>query len=120
MAPWTTMLPALFLLPGCTTVHITGPDGELRVERHFGLVSIELAPDTHAVVAEVDSLGYQSGPLGVSLGWGRGTYAALPADCTLVVWLERPEQAENLRQLLGDPKGLCVINPKDNIKEVKP
>lgn len=99
------------MLSGCATVSITDQSGNTRVERHFGLVSIELGPGTSAVVAEASSFGYLSGPLGISLGIGRNRVAALPQDCRLVLWLDRPMQVEALRRQLGERNALCVINP---------
>lgn len=113
---WPSLLVAI--LTGCATITITDQSGTTRVERHFGLISIELGPTTTAVVAEAKSLGYLGGPMGISLGAGQSRIAALPQDCHLVLWLERPDHVENLKQLFGDRKDLCVINRKG--KEQKP
>lgn len=112
---WPPLIVAI--LTGCATVSITDPSGTTRVERHFGLISIELGPTTTAVVAEAKSFGYLGGPMGISLGVGQSRIAALPKDCRLVLWLEHPDQVENLKQLFGDRKDLCVINPKGKEQE---
>lgn len=112
---WLTWLAAS--LTGCATVSITDQSGNTRVESHFGVVSIELGPATSAVVAEASSFGYLGGPLGISLGLGHSRIAALPPDCRMVLWLEHPGQVEKLRQLLGERKELCVINPWEKEKQ---
>ena len=112
---WLPLVVAM--LTGCATVSITDQSGTTRVERHFGLISIELDPTTTAVVAEANSFGYLGGPMGISLGVGQSRIAALPKDCRLVLWLEHPDQVENLKQQLGDRKDLCVINPKEKERE---
>ena len=102
----------LLLLTGCTTVSITDATGTTRVQRYFGVVSIELAPTTTAVVAETRSFGYQNGPMGMTLGAGLNRIAALPKACHLVVWIEHPEQIEALQQMLADRNDLCAIYPR--------
>lgn len=106
------------LISGCATVSITDLSGNTRVEHRFGLISIELAPSTSAVVADAWSFGYASGPMGATLGVGHSRIAAIPEECRLVLWLNYPEQAETLAHQLGDRKDLCIINPLE--KENKP
>jgi len=56
------------LMSGCATANITDTSGNTRVERSFGLINIELAPCTSAVVADAWSFGYASGSMGATVG----------------------------------------------------
>lgn len=113
------LLPLLWL-SSCTTVSITNSDGAVRIERYFGVVSVELAPGTKAVVAEVSSIGYLASPMGDSVGFAHSTIAALSPECHLVIWLEQPEQIRWLNELLAGKKNLCVIKQNDKTKEETP
>lgn len=97
-------------LAACTTVNIVDREGTTRISRDFGFVGIELSPQTEAVVADVTSLGYFGGPLGVSLGFNRTAIAAAPRDCRLIVWLRNRQDAAQLDQLLGKNPGLCIVH----------
>lgn len=115
---WLAALAAA-LCTACTTVRITEGSGAVRVERHFGLVHIELAPSGEALLAEVSSLGYQAGPMGTSMGFAHTSLAALPKACRLVVWLEHPAQIDALRKQLADSDGLCIANSITHITPTK-
>lgn len=101
----------LLLSTGCTTVMIQKDDGATSVERHFGWTSIRMSPTTQAMVAKVKSVGVLNSPMGLSVGAARMNIAALPMDCRLVVWLEQPQQVEELRAQLSDVKDVCIVNP---------
>ncbi|MCX7176350.1 MAG: hypothetical protein NT159_20990 [Proteobacteria bacterium] len=113
------LLPAMVagFVAACTTVTIVDREGTTKVSRHFGFVGIELSPQTDAVVAEVTSLGYHGGPLGLSLGVNHTAIAATARNCRLIVWLRSGKDAAQLDQLLGKTPGLCIVNP---ILEEKP
>lgn len=119
------MLKRLLLLPAalvavslaaCTSISIVDRDGATKVSRSFGFASIELSPQTDAVVAEASSFGYHGGPLGISLGFNRTIIAATARDCRLVVWLRNSEDVEQLDKLLGKTPGLCVVDPTQEKK----
>jgi hypothetical protein len=114
------LLPAAALvasLAACTSVTIVDRDGATKVSQHFGFVGIEFSPQTDAVVAEVTSLGYHGGPLGVSLGFNHTVIAATARDCRLIVWLRNREDVAHLDLLLGKTPGLCIV---DITSEEKP
>jgi hypothetical protein len=100
----------------CTSITIADRDGGTRIERSFGFASVTLHPDTAAVLAEITSLGYHGGPLGIGLGYSRTAIAATPAECRLIVWPRDRDDAARLEQLLGAQPGLCVvaIQPEEN------
>lgn len=109
---------AFFLVPlcapvatsiACTTVSVRSAPDEVRVERHFGVAQVSLAPSTDAVVAEVRSWGISSLPLGFTAGYARQSIAALPARCRLVLWVENDAQLSTVDALLGDVKDVCAI-----------
>jgi hypothetical protein len=104
------VLALLLSAAACTTIRVSNQSGQVRVERHFGLVSIELAPSTSAVVAETTGFGYLSGPLGVTLGLAHSRIAALPEACRLVIWADSATSAERWQSVLGQAAGLCVVN----------
>lgn len=112
----TSPLLAAALLAACTTVSITG-NGETRIERQFGVVNLTLSPTTQAMVAEITSLGVQTGPMGVTAGFGRLRLAALPQDCRLMVWIETAAEIAEVRRMLGDSKDVCFVN---STREEKP
>lgn len=99
-------------LGACTSVTVVDRDGATKISRHFGFVAIELSPQTDAVVAEVTSLGYHGGPMGVTVGLNHTAIAATARDCRLIVWLRN-----RLDKLLGDTPGLCAV---DATQEEKP
>jgi hypothetical protein len=94
----------------CTTIRVSDQRGQVLVQRHFGLVSIELSPSTSAVVAETSGFGYLSAPLGATLGLVHSRIAALPEACHLVIWADSATSAERWQSVLGQAAGLCVVN----------
>ncbi len=100
---------------GCTSITIAERDGTVRTCNAFGFPNIELSPGKEAMVAEITSLGYHSGPLGISVGFNHSQFALLGEDCRIVVWMRSPEDAKQLNQLLGERPGICAasINPEE-------
>lgn len=104
---------AVFLviwLTACTSITIVDRDGATKISRSFGFASIELSPQTNAVVAEASSFGYHGSPLGFSLGFNKTAIAATTRDCRLIVWLRKRDDIAQLDKLLGTTPGLCVVD----------
>lgn len=100
----------LCAITACTSITVVERDGSTKVSRSFGFASVELNPGTEAMLAEITSLGYLGGPLGVSIGYNSTVIAATARDCRLIVWLRSHEDAAKLEQLLGAKRsGVCVI-----------
>ena len=108
---------ALFALAGCTTITVADREGAAKVTTHFGVVNVDVCPGNDAVLAEVSSLGYQSGPMGFTVGLGKSSYAALGKACRLVVWIKNPAQARQVASLLKDQEGLCFANVYEERQE---
>lgn len=104
---------AVFLavsLTACTSITIVDRDGATKISRSFGFASIELSPQTDAVVAEATSFGYHGSPLGFSLGFNKTAIAATARDCRLIVWLRNSDDVAQQDKLLGTTPGLCVVD----------
>jgi hypothetical protein len=96
-------------LAGCAVVRIESEGGDVRVERHWGVLAVNLAPTERSLLAETTALGVVKAWDGVTLGYYDSSLVALtPDDCRLVVWVEGSEQVAELRRLLGDRMDLCV------------
>lgn len=97
------------LATACTTIEVREGEGSVRVERRFGLLSVDIAPGAEPVVARVRSLGVSDMPFGVSAGWSAQDIA-LPGDCRIVLWVEDSAQVEALEELLADVDDVCAID----------
>jgi hypothetical protein len=94
---------------GCTTIELRAGDESVRVERKFGLLSVDIAPGSEPVVARVRSLGVSDMPFGVSAGWSAHDIA-LPGDCRVVLWVEDEAQLEALDRLLEGVEDVCAMD----------
>lgn len=103
------LLFGLGILTSCTTIEIRSGEEGVRLERRLGFASVEFHPHAEPVVARVRALGIRNTPFGFGIGYADETIAALPAECRLVLWVEREEQIELLGELLGDVKDVCAV-----------
>ncbi|WP_089725461.1 hypothetical protein [Candidatus Thiosymbion oneisti] len=99
------------ILGGCTTIKITDRGGVVTIAREFGFASVQLHPETDALVAEISSLGYLATPIGQSFGYTKQFAAFLPENCKVILWVEDPEQVSAIKTLLGDIESVCPIYP---------
>lgn len=108
---WLVLAGAV-LCNACTWVEIHSGDGQVHVERHFGVVSLELAPDTRSRVVRLTSVGLVSTGFEATVGYADLTLVALGNDCRLVVWLYNEEQIDELRRLAGEISDACVMEQR--------
>lgn len=103
------VLAAAGLCNACTRVEIQSGDGQIHVERHFGVVSLQLPPDTRSRVVHLTSVGLVRTGFEATVGYADLTLVALGNDCRLVVWLDNEEQIDELRRLAGKISDACVM-----------
>lgn len=96
-------------LVGCTEVTVQSGNGQVRVERHFGIVAIELNPGTDAQLLRSTGFGLIQHGQGVTLGYQDTELAILGRDCRLVLWIENRQQLVDARELLGNRSDLCLV-----------
>jgi hypothetical protein len=65
------------------TVH--AGDGSVTREHHFGVLNLQTVPGATPVVIRSSAFGWQSGPLGHTLGWSTARVTMLPPGCHLVL-----------------------------------
>jgi len=100
---------ALLAMSGCASVHIDGGDGDVRVERQLGMLSVQLAPRHRSLLAQTTALGVVRAWDGMTLGYYDASLVALaPDDCRVVVWVERTEQVDEVNRLLAGRPDVCV------------
>ena len=98
-------------LSGCTVVHFAGDAANVRVERHFGILRMQVGASTHALIAETTVLGFGSDPLGMTFGFGHSRVAFLPPDCRIVVWNDSVSAARAWKSALADIDAQCSVFP---------
>ncbi|MFU2487746.1 hypothetical protein [Thauera sp. WH-1] len=103
---------AVLALAACTTVRIesTLDPNAVRMERHWGVLAVELPDATSSYVAELRSFGLSRSPFGWTAGYARQSWAALDDECRVVVWVLTREELDAARQLASDSAGLCVAS----------
>ena len=103
---------AILPLVGCTTVRIesTVDPAVVRMERHWGVLAVDLPDAASSYVAEVRSFGFSRSPFGWTAGYARQNWAALDDECRVVVWVLTREDLEAVRQLASNSAGLCAAS----------
>ena len=92
---------ALLACTACTTVRIVDATGSTIVKRSFGIARIMIAPSSRAVVsADVVAFGYVSTPLGVAVGFEKGSVLMADQNCRVVFFIRSTEQAQFVRNAL--------------------
>lgn len=114
------LLSPLLFLSGCTMIRIEAADDAVRIERHWGVLSLEIVEPKAIQVAEVTALGIIQSPFGWSAGYSHQTWASLGPECRLVIWVSSPEHIEMARELANSPAGACVAGPSSVQVEVLP
>lgn len=102
-------------LVGCAEVTVQSGNGQVRVERHFGILSIDLNPGTDAQLLKSTGFGLMQHGRGVTFGYQDMELAILGADCRLVLWIENRAQLVDVRELLGNRSDLCLV-PQQHAK----
>lgn len=104
-------------LPGCTVVRIQeASSGKVEVERHFGVLSVGLKPESDAVI-ESTTVGFVNTYDGMAIGFHSATVAALgAAKCRVVLWIRTDAQLKELQDLLRERADVCVFNPDEDLR----
>lgn len=97
------------LLSGCATVRIETNNELVRIERHWGVLTLEIVEPKKIQVVEVIAFGMIRSPFGWSAGYSHQTWAALGPECRLVLWVSDPEQIEIAKQLAFSTNRTCAI-----------
>jgi hypothetical protein len=105
------------LLNACTVIEISSTNDSTVIERSFGFASIKLGAEDKATLARATSFGAMSSPNGFQLGYTAQSFAMMPYECQMVLWVEHPEQVNTVRELVGDIENVCVINEKGGVNE---
>lgn len=98
----------LLALPACTIVKIEGP--VQAVQAHFGVLRIEPAPGTRAVVYSSSGIGIVPGHGGFTLGIMRERAALIysPEDCRIILFDTNQEKIRNIID------SLAAVSPAPN------
>jgi hypothetical protein len=90
-------------------VEIHSADGQVRIERHLGFVSIELPPEIASRVVHLKGVGLVSIGFATTLGYADTTLVTLGTECRLLVWIDNAQQIDQLHSVLPDTGNLCVV-----------
>lgn len=85
LCPAWVALTGLLALPGCTTVTVHAGDGTVTVDRSFGFLTLRPLLGQTPMVLHSTALGWQSGPMGHSIGYAQARLTLLPPGCHLVL-----------------------------------
>jgi hypothetical protein len=89
-------------------VEVHSGDGQVRIERHLGFVSLELPPDAPSRVVRLTGVGLVSLGFDTTVGYADATLVTLGYDCRLLVWIDNPGQLDHLRSLVGTTDDICI------------
>ena len=108
------MAVAALLASGCASVHIEDPGGQVRVERHLGLLNVTVADGPRSVVAETTGIGLMRNWEGFTLGYHDSTVAVLGRDdCRLILWVQTREDLNEARRLIEETDNVCIVSKED-------
>lgn len=100
---------ATLALSACMTVVIEARDGQVRVERGFGVLRVELPAAETAITGAVSGTGIAFTPLGWHIGYARQRWAAMGPQCRAVVWLDGTQLDAASRRWLGTLPQVCPL-----------
>lgn len=83
----------------------------MKISRSFGVIKVDLNPNTNITLAEISGLGYLTSPLGTTVGFTKSNFAALGENCRLILWVKDDNQVLKLKNILGNLENLCVVSP---------
>ena len=95
---------------GCTTVHIKSSPESVRVERHLGVLSLQIREPQAANVTELHGFGITRTPSGWAFGYTSQAWATLGPDCRFVLWVSTTEELAGARELASAHKDICVAS----------
>ena len=96
-------------LSACVSVRLEGADGDVRIERHLGVLYIALANPRQALVGTVAGVGVVGAPMAWSVGYTRQRWALLGTECRAVVWLPPGEVSAATRAELA-AAATCLVD----------
>lgn len=100
------------LVAGCTNTVIYEADGEVRVERGFGITRLTAQPGAQPQIIQSSGLGINSRDGALSIGYFSADTAVLPVDdCRIVVWLDNEPSPAALAQLKALGGSVCTLGP---------
>lgn len=102
------VLTTVLLSCGCATLRIEPAGQDVRVERYWGVLAVDVGPSGGSHAAELTALGVARSPLGWSAGFTHQRWAALGPECRLVIWASTPEHLRVARELANSATGVCV------------
>ncbi len=106
------------LLGACSVIQVVQKDGAVKVERSFGMVSIQVCPKNEGLVTSLTSFGIASTPLGITIGFARETLALLPETCKVAMWIDDERPLGRLEALVGPLKEVCIVNsPQEGVSK---
>jgi hypothetical protein len=106
----TAILLSAIAALGCTVVRVEASGDDVRIERYFGIVSIELNPSKGPATAEMRSVGLAGSPFGLQLGWASQSFTALPPSCYVALWIDERGIDRDLEETLRKIDQVCVVS----------
>lgn len=104
----------LVALAGCAEVSVHQADGTVTVERHFGVVAVQVEPGERSQLIETTGFGVIGSDRQVVLGYHAGQWAMLGSDdCRVVFWIEDEGQLREAQALLADRDDYCTLGDTD-------
>ena len=94
---------------GCTIIKIVDRNDSVRIERHFGVAEINVAPDAGAITANVSSLGYVASPVGHTFGFTRQSITSADDGCRVIVWIDDAVDRDELKASLKSVESACYV-----------
>jgi hypothetical protein len=101
-----------FTLAGCMTVRIEATDGQITLQRHIGLLRLELPEPNGSVVGTLSGVGLLSTPMGFSAGYTQQRWALIGPLCRAVLWVDGKVD-EHVRRVAQELAGVCLIGGND-------
>lgn len=98
----------VILAAGCTSVYVQEADGQVRVVRKAGLVSVEFPEGDNLRVTEINGIGVASTPDGISIGYFDGSFLSSNTECKMVLWVANAKDLEWIKRHLKDNKEICA------------
>lgn len=105
---WCSVGVATHLL-GCTTLRIETGEGQVKVERHWGMLVVRVGSEApHA--AQLTSLGISNTPLGFTAGFASQTWLHMPGDdCRVVLWIDSAAQLAAAKAWIEAQPQVCSM-----------
>lgn len=105
---WWSLGVVVHLL-GCTTLRIEAGEGQVKVERHWGMLVVNVGTEApHA--AQLTSFGISNTPLGFTAGFASQTWLHMPGDdCRVVLWIDSAAQLDAAKAWIETQPQVCSM-----------